>query len=96
VRREVWTESGTTIDMAHRAVLWELLAALAERGGRATNEELVGRVWNERSYHPLRHDNRLRVSVRKLREAIEDEPAAPAKLITTGDGYALGQGARLR
>jgi hypothetical protein len=37
-----------------------------------------------RDYHPLRHDNRLRLAVRKLRSL------APAPLLeTTEDGYAI-------
>ena len=46
-------------------------------------------MWKERAYHPLRHDNRLQAAVRKLRVQIEDDPAHPARFVTTADGYAL-------
>jgi hypothetical protein len=52
-------------------------------------------VWRERVYHPLRHDNRLHAAVRKLRRRIEDDPRAPARVVTTDQGYALGGTVRL-
>ncbi len=39
-------------------------------------------------YHPLRHDNRLRVAVRKLRRRVEPLLDRPL-LDTLQDGYAL-------
>ena len=52
------------------------------------------RAWGEPEYHPLRHDKRMQIAVHRLRRQIEDDPAAPRRLITTPDGYALGAGFR--
>ena len=58
--------------------------------GRATKEELVVAVWREAEYHPLKHDNRIKLMVHKLRKSLENDAAAPYRLLTTDDGYALG------
>lgn len=86
----VWLPSGDRVDFSRQPVLWSMLRELAALGGRATKEQLVLRVWKERAYHPLRHDNRLQAAVRKLRRRIEDDPSAPSRVLTHEDGYALG------
>jgi DNA-binding response OmpR family regulator len=89
-RREVWLFDGRRISLARHPIPWRLLDRLAARGGAATKEQLVTEVWEERAYHPLRHDNRLQAAVRKLRLEIEDDPSRPTRVLTTADGYALG------
>ena len=86
----VWLSEGRKVDLSKKPLLWRVLATLADRGGQATKEDLVLTAWQEREYHPGRHDSRLHVSARKIRELIEDEPAAPRRLLTTDDGYRLG------
>lgn len=87
--RRVWLPSGRSLSLRERPQLWSILVALHEHGGAATKEQLVHALWNESEYHPLHHDNRLQVAVRKLRKLIEDEPSRPARLVTTADGYTL-------
>lgn len=86
---EVWLPGGRRVDLSQRALLWRLLLVLADKGGRATKEELVLGAWDVEEYHPLRHDNRLQVAMRKLRRAIEEDASRPARVVTTEDGYAL-------
>ena len=69
--------------------------ALAEADGALDKEALVLAVWGERVHHPLRHDSRLHAAVRELRPRIEDDPRAPARVVTTEQGYALGGTVRL-
>ncbi len=95
-RPRVWMADGRVVSFAKRPLLFRLLLALARRGGTATKEELVREVWNEREYHRLRHDNRLHLAVLKLRRAIESDPAVPALLLATTEGYALGGTVRWR
>jgi hypothetical protein len=87
--RAVWLPDGRAIPLDAVPLLGRILDALVLAGGRASKEELVLGVWGERSYHPLRHDNRLQAAIRKLRRRIEDDPAKPERLVTTDDGYAL-------
>ncbi|MFT3768096.1 MAG: AAA family ATPase [Minicystis sp.] len=89
-RRQVWLPDGRRVDLARHPVPWRLLTGLAAHGGHAGKEALVVAVWEERAYHPLRHDNRLQAAVRKLRVEIEADPSSPTRVLTTSDGYALG------
>jgi hypothetical protein len=88
--RSVWLPDGSRVDLSKHPMLWLLLRALVEKGGRATREELSARVWDERPYQPRRHDDRLEAAVRSLRLQIEDDPSEPSRVITTDEGYALG------
>lgn len=75
---------GASLSLEAHPVLVRLLATLVAHGGAASKEALVCSVWQVRDYHPLHHDNRLRLAVRKLRGL------APAPLLeTTEDGYAI-------
>ncbi|MFO0686933.1 MAG: hypothetical protein U0234_33020 [Sandaracinus sp.] len=89
----------TSIDLGHQPVLLRVLAALA-RDGEADKETLVRAVWPEvREYHPLKHDNRLRLAVKKLRRKLTGqaearrsiEPESSALIVTRTDGYALAR-----
>jgi DNA-binding response OmpR family regulator len=87
-RQEVWLPTGERVELGSKPLLWRLLAVLAERGA-ASKEELVLGAWDVREYHPLRHDNRLQVAMRKLRRSIEIDPSRPERVVTTDEGYAL-------
>lgn len=93
--RRVWLADGRWLDFAAHPVAWEVLRVIAEAGGTATKEQIVTLAWGERSYHPLRHDNRLQAAVRKIRVRLEPDPAAPRRLATHADGYAFGGPVRL-
>ena len=88
-QRGVWLPGNERVDLSSKPLLWRLLTVLAEHGGAATKEQLVLEAWDVREYHPLRHDNRLQVAMRKLRRAIEIDPSRPERVVTTEDGYAL-------
>jgi hypothetical protein len=90
IDKRVWMQDGRALDLSGRAVLWKLLSFLFDRGGAATKEEMVVAVWEEKSYHPGRHDPKLHMTVRKLREMLEDDPSNPTRLVTTEGGYGLG------
>ena len=89
VRHVAWLPDGSAVDFNKRALHWRLLSTLAAHGGRATKERLVLDVWEEPEYHPLKHDARLQVAIRKLRELLEDDPGSPERIVTVEDGYAL-------
>lgn len=88
--QRVWTSAGAGVDLSSRALLWRVLVTLLEGGGTASKEELVLAAWDEREYHPGRHDAKLHVSIRKLRQTIEDDSSRPERLLTTDTGYRLG------
>ena len=96
LRHQIWLPRGKPVDLSPSPVLWACLEALASLGGSASREALVPAIWPGERYHPLVHDNRLNPAIRKLRLAIEVDPAAPRRLITTAGGYGFGTGEPVR
>lgn len=81
------------IDLSEQPVLLRLLGALARRG-EADKETLVRAVWADvHEYHPLKHDNRLRLAVKKLRLRLAEAASreTPPLVLTAADGYALAR-----
>ena len=87
--RRVWLPSGEWIDLSRRGLHLRLLLTMARHGGSANKELIVHEVWDERDYHPLRHDSRLQVTVHKLRDLLEDDPKTPERVVTTVGGYGI-------
>lgn len=87
-RMRIALPDGSAVDLSKKKVLFDLLAALCRQGGTASKEQLLEVAWGVRDYHPLRHDNRLKVAVRKLRrlleEALGDDP-----IEASDDGYRM-------
>lgn len=80
------TKDGKTIDLTLRE--FELVKFLAQSPGRIfTRESLLEEVWGYEYYGDVRT---VDVTVRRLREKIEDDPAAPKFIMTKrGVGYYL-------
>ena len=71
----------TTVSLARRPVLRRLLYGLALRpNATVAKERLAQAIW-QCAYHPLRHDNALKVNVRELRRLL-----AGSKLSVEFDG----------
>lgn len=79
---------GTAVDLRRKKVLFDLLATLCRHGGTASKEQLLEVAWGVREYHPLHHDNRLKVAVRKLRRLLEDA-LGDDPIEASADGYRL-------
>ncbi len=86
---QVWLPDGSSRSLSDRLQLWHILVCLYEHGGEASKEALVCAVWELSDHHPLRHDNRLQVAIRKVRKLVEVDASKPELLVTTADGYAL-------
>ena len=78
------TKNGTPIDLTVRE--FELLRFLAQHPGKVfSRESLLEKVWDYEYYGDLRT---VDVTVRRLREKIEDEPSTPVYIKTKrGIGY---------
>jgi hypothetical protein len=90
VRRSVWLPGGRSVTLQDQPVSFKLLAALAAHGGACSKERLAREAWGIAEYHPLRDDKRMQVAVRRLRLMVEEDPSAPARVLTTDSGYAIG------
>lgn len=69
---------------------FRLLSYLMENSGKVVpKRELFDKVWEDK----FTGDGTLNVHIRKLREAIERDPAAPQYIVTVwGDGYKFTEG----
>ena len=77
------------VALGRHATPWRLLEVLLGET-HATKERLVTLIWGTDEYHPLRHDNRLRLTARNLRRLVERDPKSHDWILTDEDGYRLG------
>ncbi len=84
--RQTVLKDGAAVDVSQRE--FELLRLLAASPGTVfSREQLLSRVWN---YDYFGDTRAVDVAVRRLREKLEDDPAAPKLLCTRrGGGYYL-------
>lgn len=80
--RQVFID-GTSVKLT--SLEFKLLAYLIQNAGRMiSKQELFEKVWEDK----FTGDGTLNVHIRKIREAIEEEPGNPEYIITVwGDGY---------
>ena len=78
------TKNGAPVDLTQKE--YDLLSYLIrERGKVFSREDLMQRVWNYDYYGDMRT---VDVTVRRLREKIEDDPGKPQYILTRrGVGY---------
>lgn len=95
--REAYGDGYLTVDFGARQALvckkpvkltsleFRLLSYLVQNEGRTVSkQELFEKVWEDK----FTGDGTLNVHIRRLREAIEEEPGNPAYILTVwGDGY---------
>jgi hypothetical protein len=86
----VWRTDGGKVSLSAQPLLWRILETLTRHGGAATKRQLVEEAWQQGQYHPLRDDNKVQASIRKLRTLLEEDLTSPRCLVTTAEGYALG------
>jgi hypothetical protein len=94
-RRSAWLP-GRWVDLAAVPLSQRILEVLADAGGAVTKDALLRLAWGDAGYRPERHDKRIQVAVHRLRKQVEDDPAAPRRVVTTADGYALAGAFRRR
>lgn len=82
------TKDGTPLELTQRE--FDLISYLAAEPGKVfTREALMEHVWNYEGY--VGDVRAVDVAVRRLREKIEDDPAAPSFIVTKrGMGYYFG------
>ncbi len=91
-RRVARTADGRTVDLEQHELGFRILEQLIDQGGRISKEQLAMRVWELRTYDPSRDDKRLQMAIRRLRLLLERDPASPRIVVTSPQGYALGEG----
>lgn len=79
--------NGRVKDVTKQPQLVKLLEFLGTRTGQvASKEEICQLLWGE-DYHPLRHDNKIYVTVRRLRTLLRDCVREFDVILNKDDGY---------
>lgn len=83
------------IDFKNQFILLDLLRLFVQNPGQVyTKEALVERVWKQ-SYDPRFHDNKIYVTIKRLRKLIEPEYDKPKYIFRAKNGYYLNKSARI-
>lgn len=76
-----------SIEMKSQHVLTELALLLLRNPGKTyTKQEIVRLVWQE-EYKAIKHDNLLYVSIKRLRNLLEENVTSPKYILRSRDGY---------
>lgn len=83
------------INLKNQFILLDLLNLFMSNPGMVySKEELVKKVWKQ-TYHPDVHDNKIYVTIKRLRRLIEPEYEKPRYLFRGKNGYYLNKNAKI-
>lgn len=83
------------IDFKNQFILMDLLQLLLKNPGQIyTKEDLVQKVWRQ-NYDPLVHDNKIYVTIKRLRKMIEPDVENPKYIFRAKEGYFLNRSVRV-
>jgi tetratricopeptide (TPR) repeat protein len=83
------------IDFKNQFILLDLLQLFVKNPGEVhTKENLVKRIWKE-NYDPSVHDNKIYVTIKRLRKLIEPDFEKPRYIFRAKNGYYLNRNARV-
>ncbi len=83
------------VDFKNQFILIELLHLFLKNPGRPfTKEILVRKVWDQ-EYDPTIHDNKIYVTIKRLRQLIEPELNKPKYIFRGKNGYYLNKSAKV-
>lgn len=83
------------ISFKNQYILWDIMDLLASRPGTAfSKQKLVKRIWKQ-DYMPLVHDNKIYVTLKRLRELVEQNSRQPVYIRRNKEGYHLNERARI-
>ncbi len=83
------------IDFGNQFILLDLLRLFLKTPGEVhSKEEIVEKIWRQ-TYDPGVHDNKLYVTIKRLRKMIEPEFEKPKYIFRAKNGYYLNKGVRV-
>jgi len=83
------------IDFKNQFILIELLQLFVKNPGRVFPKEvLVKKIWNQ-EYDPSVHDNKIYVTIKRLRQLIEPDIEKPQYVFRSKNGYYLNKTAKV-
>lgn len=83
------------VDFNNQFILLDLLKLFLRKPGEVhSKEEIVYRVWKQ-DYDPSVHDNKLYVTIKRLRKMIEPDYEKPKYIFRAKNGYYLNKGTKV-
>lgn len=84
------------VDFKNQFILLDMLRLFMRSPGQVfSKEELVKEVWKQ-AYDPAVHDNKIYVTIKRLRKMIEPDFDRPRYLFRAKNGYYLNKAAKVR
>ena len=83
------------VDFKNQFILLDLLKLFVQNQGQVYSKEfLVEQVWKQ-SYDPSVHDNKIYVTIKRLRKLIEPDYEKPKYIFRAKNGYYMNKVARI-
>ncbi len=83
------------IDFKNQFILLDLLHLFLKNPGQIYSKEiLVKKIWNQ-DYDPRVHDNKIYVTIKRLRQMIEPDLDKPKYIFRSKNGYFLSKGIKI-
>lgn len=77
------------LELNNQFILLELLVEFVKKKGEhLTKSDLAEMLWDQ-DYDPSQHDNKIYVTIRRLRKLLEPNPKKPHYILRTKEGYQL-------
>jgi tetratricopeptide (TPR) repeat protein len=85
-----------SVDFKNQFILLDLLYLFAKQPGKIfTKEDLVKHIWNQ-DYNPSVHDNKVYVTIKRLRKLLEPDLEKPFYIYRSKNGYFLNQNIKVK
>jgi len=84
------------VDFNNQVILLELLHLFMKYPGETFSKEaIVKKIWNQ-EYSPVIHDNKIYVTIKRLRKMIEPDYNKPKYIFRAKNGYFFNKASRVR
>ncbi len=84
------------VDFKNQFILLDLLQLFVRSPGQVfTKEEIAAKIWGQ-EYDPTVHDNKIYVTIKRLRKLIEPDLEKPRYIFRAKNGYYLNKNAKIR
>ncbi len=92
----VFEKKQGSVDFKNQFILLDLLYLFAKEPGKVfTKEDLVKHIWNQ-DYNPSVHDNKVYVTIKRLRKLLEPDVEKPFYIYRSKNGYFLNQNIKVK
>jgi tetratricopeptide (TPR) repeat protein len=95
VNKQITEKKKGKVDFKNQFILLDLLRLFVKAPGEVYSKEtIVEKIWKQ-SYDPSVHDNKLYVTIKRLRKMIEPDFDKPKYIFRAKNGYYLNKNARV-